>query len=97
MQAEFARGDRLRDLLKLIEAEEPFIRGLAPHGREREVQVRIGPETGHPELHEMSTVSVALMSRGEIVVLGLLGPVRMDYPQATALVGWLGRRLKEVL
>jgi heat-inducible transcriptional repressor len=97
MQAEFSRGDRLRELLKLIDAQEPLVRGLAPQGARQGVQIRIGEENGLPELDELSTVSVALTIRGESLVLGLLGPVRMDYPQAIALVGCLGRRLKEVL
>jgi transcriptional regulator of heat shock response len=61
------------------------------------VQVRIGREIGLPEFGEMSTVRVAVRSKGKSVVLGLLGRVRMDYPQATALLGWLGGRLKEVM
>lgn len=97
MQAEFTRGDQLRELLQLLQAREPLVRGLTPHGTDGAVQVRIGHEIGLPELDRLSTVSICVSLGGESLVLGLLGPVRMDYPQATALVGWLGRRLKEVL
>jgi heat-inducible transcriptional repressor len=97
MQAEFTRGNRLRELLQLLQAREPLVRGLTQHGTDGDVQVRIGHEIGLPELDRLSTVSIGVSLGGESVVLGLLGPVRMDYPQATALVGWLGRRLKEVL
>ncbi len=98
MQAEFARGESLRDLLRLIEEGRPIVRTLSTHPGEREgLRVRIGGELEERGLEQMSTVSVTLGSEGGFLVLGILGPMRMDYARATALFGWLGYRLKEVL
>jgi len=106
MQAEFAQGERLRDLLRLIEEGKPIVRSLSAVPGEDGLRVRIGAELAERGLEEMSTVSVTIGSdggvgggvgAGGILVFGLLGPVRMDYPRAIALVGWLGQRLKEVL
>ena len=101
-----AQGERLRDLLRLIEEGKPIVRSLSAVPGEDGLRVRIGAELAERGLEEMSTVSVTIGSdggvgggagAGGILVFGLLGPVRMDYPRAIALVGWMGQRLKEVL
>ncbi len=97
MQAEFAEGGRLRELLRLLEEERPIVRTLASPPRSEGVSVRIGAETGERGMEEMSVVSATVDGERGYVVLGLLGPMRMDYPRMISLMGWLKGRLKEVL
>jgi heat-inducible transcriptional repressor len=98
MQAEFVRGERLRELLHILEERNSIVRTLSvPPGEGGSPRVRIGSEIEERGLEQMSTVSVTLGAGGGFLVLGLLGPIRMDYARSIALVGWLGQRLKEVL
>jgi heat-inducible transcriptional repressor len=97
MQAEFSRGERLRNLLRLLEERHSIVRTLAAAPGDDGLKVRIGSELTERGLEEMSTVSVTLGAENGFVVFGLLGPMRMDYPRSIALMGWLGGRLKEVL
>lgn len=98
MQAEFARGERLRELLRIVEERKSIVRTLSsPPGEGGRPRVRIGEEIAERGLEEMSTVSVTIGADGGFLVLGLLGPMRMDYARSVALVEWIGNRLKEVL
>lgn len=97
MQAEFSRGERLRELLRLLESQRPIVRSLTSPSRPGKVHVRIGAENSEPELQEMSVVSCRIREDRGLVVLGLLGPMRMNYPQAIATLAWLGERLEEVI
>jgi heat-inducible transcriptional repressor len=96
MQAEFSRGERLRELLRLLQEQRPLVRSLSSPLRQGKVHVRIGEENEESELQEMSVVSCRIRGdRG--LVLGLLGPKRMNYPHAIATLSWLGERLEEVV
>jgi heat-inducible transcriptional repressor len=67
---------------------------------DRGQQVAIGAETGLPPLSECSIVVAPYEVEGELAgTIGILGPTRMNYPEALAAVAIvsqrLGRRLSE--
>ncbi|OGF57243.1 MAG: heat-inducible transcription repressor HrcA [Candidatus Fraserbacteria bacterium RBG_16_55_9] len=59
-----------------------------------QVKVNIGSENEASELHPCSLV---LMGYGFSGVLGLLGPVRMDYSKAFSITSYIGNRLRTIL
>jgi len=59
-----------------------------------EIQVRIGTESRLPELKPCSLV---FMNYGFSGVLGILGPIRMDYSKAFSITTYIGNRLQAIL
>ena len=59
-----------------------------------QVRASIGSENDVPELHPCSLVLVGYGFSG---VLGLLGPVRMDYSKAFSITSYIGNRLRTIL
>jgi heat-inducible transcriptional repressor len=61
---------------------------------DRGLQVAIGTETGLEMLAECSLVVAPYMVEGEQAgTIGVLGPTRMNYPQALAAVAVVSKRL----
>jgi heat-inducible transcriptional repressor len=95
----FAATETVRSVLSLLEEQfvvVTLIRELLGRG----VQVAIGTETGMAPLAECSLVVAPYAVEGEpIGSIGVLGPTRMNYPQALAAVAVvsksLGHRLSE--
>ncbi len=77
----------LADERRLVE----FLQGTAPEG---EIRVLIGSENGLPELRSCSLVA---MGYGYSGVLGVLGPLRMDYSKGVSVVKYIGSRLRTIL
>jgi heat-inducible transcriptional repressor len=62
------------------------------------VGVLIGSETAHVGLLEASVVASGYASQGEVVArLGVLGPMRMDYPTTMAAVRAVARYVSRIL
>lgn len=59
-----------------------------------EVQARIGSENSFKELHRCGLV---MMGYGLSGVLGILGPIRMDYSKAFSITSYIGNRLRTIL
>lgn len=97
--AAFAATETVRSVLSLLEEQfvvVTLIRELLGRG----VQVAIGTETGMAPLVECSLVVAPYAVDGEPMgSIGVLGPTRMNYPQALAAVAVvsksLGHRLSE--
>ena len=65
---------------------------------DRGLSVAIGSETGLEPLVECSLVVAPYEIQGEAAgSIGILGPTRMNYPQALATVAVVGRRLGQRL
>ena len=65
---------------------------------DRGLSVAIGTETGVEPLAECSLVVAPYEIEGERAgSIGVLGPTRMNYPQALATVAVVGRRLGDRL
>lgn len=95
----FAATDTVRSVLALLE-EQYVVVSLIREMLGRGLQVAIGTETGMAPLAECSLVVAPYAVDGEPMgSIGVLGPTRMNYPQALAAVAVvsksLGHRLSE--
>lgn len=95
----FAATETVRNVLSLLE-EQYVVVSLIRELLGRGVHVAIGTETGMAPLAECSLVIAPYAVEGEPAgSIGVLGPTRMNYPQALAAVAVvsksLGQRLSE--
>ena len=86
-------GDRL-GVIRLLGDERRFAEFLHQVDREGEITAFIGSENPLPELHQCSIV---IMGYGYSGVLGVLGPIRMDYSKAFSATRYVGNRLQTIL
>jgi len=97
--AAFEAVNTVRDVLAILE-QQLVIVSLLRDVIDRGLSVAIGAETGLAPLAECSVVVAPYEIEGEQTgTIGILGPTRMNYPQALAAVAAvsqrLGRRLSE--
>lgn len=94
---EYSDIGRARDILTVLESRDklyPLLRG----GSAMEFTIRIGPETGVPELSDCSVITATYKVDDDTAgTLGILGPVRMDYGHVIATLGYMGRLLTGIL
>jgi len=86
-------GDRL-GVIKLLGDERRFTELLCQMSREGEIIALIGTENPLPQLHRCSIV---VMGYGYSGVLGVLGPIRIDYSKAFSATLYVGSRLQTIL
>jgi heat-inducible transcriptional repressor len=91
---EFARGAQLAPLLRLIEDGPPLDR-LMVEGVEGQPAVRVGLDED-TALAGCSLVTFPLPGTA-MAAVGVLGPMRMDYARALAVVDAVGRRVADLL
>jgi heat-inducible transcriptional repressor len=99
MARAFDAVDTVRDILATLE-EQFVVVGLLHDVLDRGLSVAIGAEHGVEPLAECAVVVAPYEVEGERAgTIGILGPTRMNYPQAMAAVAVvsqrLGRRLSE--
>jgi len=99
MAAAFDAVESVRSVLAILE-QQLVVVTLLRDVIDRGLNVAIGTETGMQPLAECSVVVAPYEVEGEPVgTIGVLGPTRMNYPQALAAVAVvsnrLGRRLSE--
>jgi heat-inducible transcriptional repressor len=99
MASAFDAVDTVRQVLTILE-EQLVVVSLLRDVLDRGLSVAIGAETGVAPLAECSLVVAPYAVEGEVAgSIGVLGPTRMNYPQALAAVAVvsnrLGRRLSE--
>ena len=99
MARAFDAVDTVRSILATLE-EQYVVVGLLKDVLDRGLSVAIGTEHGFEPLAECAVVVAPYEVEGEPAgTIGVLGPTRMNYPQALAAVAVvserLGRRLSE--
>jgi heat-inducible transcriptional repressor len=99
MAQAFDAVDTVRQVLTILEQQFVVV-GLLRDVLDRGLTVAIGAEHGFEPLAECSVVVAPYTVEGEVAgSIGVLGPTRMNYPQALAAVAIvsqrLGRRLSE--
>jgi heat-inducible transcriptional repressor len=93
MASAFDATAQLRDVLSVLE-EQYLIVSLIRDVLERGMQVAIGSETGVEPLADCSLVVAPYTVDGlPVGSIGVLGPTRMNYPQALAAVAVVSRQL----
>lgn len=93
MAGAFEAVDTVREVLSILEQQYVVVTVLRDV-IDRGLQVAIGSETGLVPLSECSLVVAPYEVEGETAgSIGVLGPTRMNYPQALAAVAVVSRRL----
>ncbi len=94
---EYSDVDKAKALLSVLETREKVVSLLERNG-EMEISVRIGPETGLEETRDCSVVTASYrLSDGRVNTIGLIGPTRMQYGKALAVLSQVGRSLGAIL
>lgn len=94
---EYSDAEKARGFLSVLEAKDKLLQLLDHHG-EMAFTVRIGPETGIPELSDCSLVTASYrLNDNSYGMLGVIGPVRMQYGHVLNILGTLGRELSGLL
>ncbi len=96
---EFADIERLKRILRAFEDKSRLLKLLdMTLGSSEGVQIILGPETETQELNEISLVS-STYRKGEVVlgVVGVIGPIRMDYPKIVPIVDYTAQVLSELM
>ena len=84
----------VRDIVRLLSESARFGEYLESQIDNSKLQVRIGSENA---LRELRPCSLVLMGYGFSGVLGVLGPVRMNYSKACSITQYIGNRLEGIL
>ena len=93
MAGAFDAVDTVRSVLAILEQQYVVV-SLLRDVLDRGLRVAIGPETGMEPLAECSVVVAPYQVEGEPSgSIAVLGPTRMDYPQALAAVAVVSQRL----
>jgi len=98
MGPEEARSERVRKVMEVLE-QHRFLPALASHLRESDgVQVLIGGENQWDDMRDVSLVVARYGQEGKIGgLLGVIGPTRMQYGRAIAVVRYMTQVMNELL
>lgn len=98
MGPEEERNERVRKMLEVLE-QNRFLPALASHLRDSDgVQVIIGGENQWDEMKDVSLVVARYGREGKIGgLLGIIGPTRMQYGRAIAVVRYMAQVMDELL
>lgn len=77
---------KLQALLTLLEEEAVLGRMVQDRSLQEGVSVTIGDENGLAQMQDLSVVLASDVSRGHRLVVGLIGPQRMDYARAISIL-----------
>ena len=93
---EYSDMEKARNFLSLIETRDKLASIIAQDGSVS-FTVRIGPETGVPEMADCSIVTAAYTSGGgRQGTIGVIGPTRMRYSRVLGVLSEMGRQLSEI-
>lgn len=98
MGPEEERNERVRKVIEVLE-QNRFLPALASYLRESDgVQVIIGGENEWDEMKDVSLVVARYGQEGKIGgLLGVIGPTRMQYGRAIAVVRYMAQVMNELL
>lgn len=93
---EYSDVEKARAFLSVLEERDKLMR-LVTGGNEA-FNVRIGPETGLPEMADCSVVSASYrVGAGHRGAIGVIGPTRMPYDRVLSALNAIGGALTELL
>ena len=94
---EYSDVEKAKSFLSVLETKDKLIRLLENHG-EMAFTVRIGPETGIPELEDCSLVTATYrLSDNTHGTIGVIGPTRMEYGRVLGILSAMGQQLTDLL
>ncbi len=94
---EYSDVEKAKGFLSVLETKEQLLRLMESHG-EMAFTVRIGPETGIPELADCSLVTATYrLGDNTQGTIGVIGPTRMQYGHVLSVLKAMGQQLSELL
>ena len=94
---EYSDVDKARSFLSLIEARDKLADLIQGSG-EMAFTVRIGPESGAPEMADCSIVTATYSTRnGQQGTIGVIGPTRMRYSRVLSILNMMGQQMTDLL
>ncbi len=93
---EYSDMEKARSFLSLMEMRDRLADIISQKG-EMSFTVRIGPETGVPEMADCSIVTATYTTgSGQQGTIGVIGPTRMQYSRVLSIMNTMGRQLSEL-
>ena len=93
---EYSDVDKARNFLSLLETRDKLAEIVRGNG-EMAFTVRIGPETGVPEMTDCSIVTATYSTRdGQHGTIGVIGPTRMRYSKVLSILNSMGHQLTDL-
>ena len=93
---EYSDVDKARSFLSLMETRDKLAEIVRGNG-ELAFTVRIGPETGVPEMADCSIVTATYSTRGgQQGTSGVIGPTRMRYSRVISILNMMGHQLTDM-
>ena len=96
-QPEFSAMERMQTLLEMLEHRQFLEEMLVDLAPENGVQVVIGGESRHEEMNDFSVVLTRYGLPQASGVIGVLGPVRMEYARSIGVVRYVARLLDDLV
>ena len=94
---EYSDVEKAKGFLSVLETKDKLIHLLENQG-EMAFTVRIGPETGIPELKDCSLVTATYhLSDNTHGTIGVIGPTRMQYGRVLSILNAMGQQLSDLL
>ena len=78
----FQTLSRLQAVLNLLEQEKPLARIVEKCRKSHKLKIAIGEENGTAGMEDNTMILIPALPRQQKAVLGLIGPMRMDYARA---------------
>lgn len=88
-QPEFRDVNKARDLLTSLDHNEQLLHLMNISSSPLDLEIKIGSEIGLDSFCECSLVVATFAHRDRNVVLGILGPARMQYAKTIGFMKWL--------
>ena len=96
-QPEYQDISKAKDLLTLLE-NGSIVKEVLMETQHEGITIRIGNEVRLQNINDLSVVTATYNIEGEVVgAIGLLGPTRMTYSKASALIECISQNLSQVL
>lgn len=93
---EYNDVEKARNFLSLMETKDKLADIISGAG-EMAFTVRIGPETGVPEMSDCSIVTATYSTRsGQQGTIGVIGPTRMQYSKVISILNMMGQQLTDM-
>ncbi len=95
---ELSSINRLRELFQAFEKKEKLLKLLDRSLEQEGIQVIIGTESDVKEMRDMSIItSTYKMDSGNYGILGVIGPLRMNYSRIIPIVNYTAKAVTDVL
>ena len=93
---EYSEPAKIQAFLSVLETQDR-LRALLADNKPMQFTLRIGSETGMPEMEDCSVLTASYHALGQTGTIGVIGPVRMRYGHVLSVLGAVGSILTETL